>query len=68
MSSVASTLVKLVGAGYLVYLGLRTLFRAGRVEKAGADVGWVSPWAACRQRVMTIAGLFIAMGLVWLAA
>lgn len=98
-SSRAFTVVKLVGAGYLVFLGLRTLFRAGRAEKAGADVGSMRPWAAYRQGVMTnvlnpkvalffvsllpqfvqvgegfiwrlllLAGLFIAMGLVWLIA
>lgn len=98
-SSRAFTVVKLVGAGYLVYLGLRTLLRAGGAEQEGADVGSVGPWAAYRQGVMTnvlnpkvalffvsllpqfvqagegfvwrlllLAGLFIAMGLVWLTA
>ena len=98
-SSRAFTVVKLVGAGYLVFLGLRTFFRAGRKEQGGDTVVSVRPWAAFRQGVMTnvlnpkvamffvsllpqfvqagegfvwrlllLAGLFIAMGLVWLTA
>ena len=98
-SSRAFTVVKLVGAGYLVFLGLRTFLRAGRREPDGADIGSVRPWTAYRQGVMTNvlnpkvalffvsllpqfvqegdgfiwrvllpAGLFIAMGLVWLTA
>jgi threonine/homoserine/homoserine lactone efflux protein len=98
-SSRAFTVVKLVGAGYLVFLGLRTFLRAGRREPDGADTGSVRPLTAYRQGVMTnvlnpkvalffvsllpqfvqagegfvwrlllLAGLFIAMGLVWLTA
>ncbi len=98
-SSRAFTVVKLVGAGYLVFLGLRTFLRAGRKEQGGDAVVSVRPWAAFRQGVMTnvlnpkvalffvsllpqfvqagegfvwrlllLAGLFIAMGLVWLTA
>jgi threonine/homoserine/homoserine lactone efflux protein len=98
-SSRAFTVVKLVGAGYLVFLGLRTFFRAGRSEQDGAVAGAVRPSTAYRQGVMTnvlnpkvalffvsllpqfvqegdgfiwrllsLAGLFIAMGLVWLIA
>ena len=96
-SSRAFTVVKLVGAGYLVFLGIRTFLRAGRTQRDGVNVGSVRPWAAYRQGVMTnvlnpkvalffvsllpqfvqagegfvwrlllLAGLFIAMGLVWL--
>ena len=98
-SSRAFTVVKLIGAGYLVFLGLRTFLRAGRKEHGGDAVVSVRPWAAFRQGVMTnvlnpkvalffvsllpqfvhagegfvwrlllLAGLFIAMGLVWLTA
>jgi threonine/homoserine/homoserine lactone efflux protein len=98
-SSRAFTVVKLVGAGYLVFLGLRTFLRAGRREPDGADTGSVRLLTAYRQGVMTnvlnpkvalffvsllpqfvqegdgfiwrvllLAGLFIAMGLVWLTA
>ena len=98
-SSRAFTVVKLVGAGYLVFLGIRTFLRAGRREPDERDTGAVRPWAAYRQGVMTnvlnpkvalffvsllpqfvqegdgfiwrmllLAGLFIAMGLVWLTA
>ena len=98
-SSRAFPVVKLVGAGYLVFLGLRTLLRAGRSEQDGAQVASLRAWAAYRQGVMTnvlnpkvalffvsllpqfvqagegfvwrlllLAGLFIAIGLVWLTA
>jgi len=98
-SSRAYTVVKLVGAGYLVFLGLRTFLRAGQKEHGGDAIASVRPWAAYRQGVMTnvlnpkvalffvsllpqfvqegdgfvwrlllLAGLFIAMGLVWLTA
>ena len=98
-SSRAFTVVKLVGAGYLVFLGLRTFLRAGGSEPDRADAGSMRPWAAYRQGLMTnvlnpkvalffvsllpqfvqagegfvwrlllLAGLFIAIGLVWLTA
>jgi threonine/homoserine/homoserine lactone efflux protein len=98
-SSRAFTVVKLVGAGYLVFLGLRTFLRAGRSEPDRDGAGSVRSWAAYRQGLMTnvlnpkvalffvsllpqfvqagegfvwrlllLAGLFIAMGLVWLTA
>jgi threonine/homoserine/homoserine lactone efflux protein len=52
-SSRAFTVLKLVGAGYLVFLGIRTVLRAGRREPDRADEGSVRPWAAYRQGVMT---------------
>lgn len=52
-SSRAFTVVKLVGAGYLVFLGLRTFLRAGRREPDGPDTGSVRPLTAYRQGVMT---------------
>jgi threonine/homoserine/homoserine lactone efflux protein len=52
-SSQAFTVVKLVGAGYLVFLGLRTILRAGGAGQEAADAATVRPWAAYRQGVMT---------------
>lgn len=82
-----------------MFLGLRTLLRAGREPTTGAGGATIGPWSAYRQGVMTnvlnpkvalffvsllpqfvaagdgfvwrllsLAGLFIAMRLVWLVA
>ncbi len=99
-SSQAFTAVKLAGAVYLVYLGLRGVFGRRRVGgEDGASPKAVAPWAAYRQglltnvlnpkvalffvallpqfaepgrgsglRLLTLMGLFVGMGLAWLAA
>lgn len=51
-SSRAFTVVKLAGAAYLVFLGVRTLLRAGQGE-AGGGPGRSTPGAAFRQGMLT---------------
>jgi threonine/homoserine/homoserine lactone efflux protein len=96
-SSRAFTFVKLLGAVYLVYLGIRTLLTAGRGEVVRSGSSALGLWAVYRQGVLTnvlnpkvavfflsllpqfvepgrgftlrllaLASLFIAMGMLWL--
>lgn len=53
-STTAFTVVKLAGAAYLVYLGMRLLLaQAPVVATDAADAGPVSQWPAFRQGVLT---------------
>jgi threonine/homoserine/homoserine lactone efflux protein len=97
-SSNAFTALKLLGACYLVFLGLRSLLANRRRAEASTAPRTVTPWTAYRQglatnvlnpkvalffvamlpqfvepgegfvwRLLALSGVFIAMGLVWLA-
>jgi RhtB (resistance to homoserine/threonine) family protein len=55
-SAVAFTIVKLIGAAYLAYLGIKALigaWRRGETLKANAQPAPVRPWVAFRQGLLT---------------
>ena len=52
-SSEAFTVVRIAGAAYLIYLGIRTIIGAGRDASLGRGEKATDPWAAYRQGVLT---------------
>ena len=52
-SSQAFTVVKIAGAAYLIFLGIRTIIGAGRDGSLGRGEKAATPWAAYRQGVLT---------------
>jgi threonine/homoserine/homoserine lactone efflux protein len=52
-SATAFTVLKLAGAAYLVYLGMRTLLTAARIDPALPDNGAMSPGLAFRRGVLS---------------
>jgi RhtB (resistance to homoserine/threonine) family protein len=55
-SAIAFTIVKLVGAAYLAYLGIKALigaWRRGETLKANTQLSTVRPWVAFRQGLIT---------------
>jgi threonine/homoserine/homoserine lactone efflux protein len=52
-SSQAFTVVKIAGAGYLIFLGIRTILGARREAPLRDGAKVTDPWAAYRQGVLT---------------
>lgn len=52
-SSQAFTVVKIAGAAYLIFLGIRTIIEAGRDASVREGQKASDPWAAYRQGVLT---------------
>ncbi len=52
-SSQAFTVVKIAGAAYLIFLGIRTIIGAGRDTSVREGDKATDPWAAYRQGVLT---------------
>ena len=52
-SSQAFTVVKIAGAAYLIFLGIRTIIGAGRDGSLGRGEKAATPWAAYRRGALT---------------